>query len=676
MKKKKKSHKDKKEELLNKKLQDKNKMELISKIDSLTVEENNYFMVGKLNEAVEIAKRIITIAKKGDLKGIIKEQEDFIEQVLGKKEENRKKSQIKDLCELLTNKFNSLVSKEEIQQAHKIVRDFKDKHDQEVDLYSIDIVRKLLDRDRAMWEEFTNKQAKLQIKLENLEKEFGEAMQSNQFKKVENLISQANQIIPKIKLEDFSDHWALLEDKFLKEKAEYELKNRIEHEMDEIIQLKEKFLFKNAIIKINELLDMNLPEDLGGYQAQFNNLKEQIQKTEKEYKEKLDKLSLIEEKLDNNVEKDHLKAALSKCLQIIQILKEIGKNDELTKYQELKTNLEEKLEKREQKKKAELEKLKDQAKELEGVIQVEENVLPLVDELSVDEALGDLSEDISEMLNQVSGLLDEHRVEIKKEITNKALLKSKSGEVSELEQKIEVPEPEEEKEKEEVQLNVESVVSNPFDDVIEEAILTDLIPYNFEIDKVELNGELVDQLPDKSLTKEGLELNWRLENIPPKENVNVNYNLRRRVSRTIIFVLKGKVKVIKTHSKITKQDIEGLFEADLPFTNSYGIPLKGVVMEDIIPLYYLHFVEEPKHILPNKVSKTDSGDLLKWDMETVKEETLSYHYNLLEIYKFEELKINAISAHDRAMEELKKGDIINALGYFEKIKKLIANYIK
>jgi hypothetical protein len=99
-------------------------------------------------------------------------------------------------------------------------------------------------------------------------------------------------------------------------------------------------------------------------------------------------------------------------------------------------------------------------------------------------------------------------------------------------------------------------------------------------------------------------------------------------------------------------------------------------MEDIIPLYYLHFVEEPKHILPNKVSKTDSGDLLKWDIETVEEETLSYHYNLLEIYKFEELKINAISAHDKAMEDLKKGDIINALGYFEKIKKLIANHIR
>ena len=40
--------------------------------------------------------------------------------------------------------------------------------------------------------------------------------------------------------------------------------------------------------------------------------------------------------------------------------------------------------------------------------------------------------------------------------------------------------------------------------------------------------------------------------------------------------------------------MEGFYDAELPFTNSYGAQLDGVVIEDIIPLYYLHMI--PYHI--------------------------------------------------------------------------------
>ena len=151
-----------------------------------------------------------------------------------------------------------------------------------------------------------------------------------------------------------------------------------------------------------------------------------------------------------------------------------------------------------------------------------------------------------------------------------------------------------------VNFNVQSGVVNPFDDVIEEAVLTDLIPYNFEITNIELNGEPVKELPDKSLSENGIELNWQFNNIPPKENIEINYDLRRRVSRTIIFILNGQLKIIKTHSKLSMLELEGLYEAKLPFTNSYGGQIEGVIVEDIIPLYYLHFIKEPTHILPAK----------------------------------------------------------------------------
>ena len=108
----------------------------------------------------------------------------------------------------------------------------------------------------------------------------------------------------------------------------------------------------------------------------------------------------------------------------------------------------------------------------------------------------------------------------------------------------------------------------------------------------------VKQLPDTTLTEEGLEINWQLENIPPKEKLEIKYDLRRRISRTIVFVLEDELKIVKTHSSLNKLHIEGFYDADLPFKNSYGKTISGLIIEDIIPLYYLHIIKKPTDLLP------------------------------------------------------------------------------
>ncbi|MHA1763246.1 MAG: hypothetical protein ACTSYC_05730, partial [Promethearchaeota archaeon] len=51
----------------------------------------------------------------------------------------------------------------------------------------------------------------------------------------------------------------------------------------------------------------------------------------------------------------------------------------------------------------------------------------------------------------------------------------------------------------------------------------------------------------------------------------------KRVSRTIIFMLKDQLKIIKTHSGLKLLGIEGFYEAELPFTNNFGADIEGVV---------------------------------------------------------------------------------------------------
>jgi hypothetical protein len=193
---------------------------------------------------------------------------------------------------------------------------------------------------------------------------------------------------------------------------------------------------------------------------------------------------------------------------------------------------------------------------------------------------------------------------------------------------------------------------------------------------VHLNGEPVKELPDKSLTKQGIELEWKIQNIPPKEEVDINYDLRRRVSRTIIFILKSQLSIIKTHANLNTLKLEGLYEANLPFTNSFGEIINGVIVEDIIPLYYLHFIIEPLKLLPAEISSSKLGDLIKWNIGTMEPKTINYQYRLLELYRLEEIKISIDILSKSGITSLNKGDLTEALEIYEKIINQLDEYNK
>ena len=121
---------------------------------------------------------------------------------------------------------------------------------------------------------------------------------------------------------------------------------------------------------------------------------------------------------------------------------------------------------------------------------------------------------------------------------------------------------------------------------------------------------------------------------------------------------------------------EGLYEAKLPFKNLFGLAIDGVVIEDIIPLYYVHFVEKPIDRLPTITAKLEMGDHFKWNIGSMKEETIAYHYKLLEIYRFEEIKINIHELNAKGLLDLEKGDFLGALEKYKEIRNLLISHVK
>ncbi len=651
----------------------KKQIKILEKIDNKRIIQNNHVMVGEFDEAINIAKDIIILADDAKLQSIVGEQEEFINQILSKITEKGKISKIMESFKKLKPNFDKLIKNKEIVEAHTIIEQFKQKCDDISILRSMRQVMVLLSRERQIWIDFTDQQEAIKAKLKHLDNQFHRFLEKDDIVNTEEAMLKAKKFLPDLYENDFKIKWDIYE----KELIEYKRKNKIIEKIKKTIQesLKDKqnFSFDEALLKIDDILELIEDEDLSVYKEMLVSTKREIIAAEIKYKKLYLEFAEWKSKLRVNQEKDFLNAAISNCRYIIPISREIGMSEEENNYKELLKQLEKKLEDNETADLREKQDLIKDAEEITKLITLDEDILPLIEEFNVKDLLGDLSEEIDVKLEQVGSLLNEHRVEVKKEITSSTTFSTTTGEIIENKQEREVQKMDG---NEEVKYVVNSNLKNRTDEIIENAIITDLIPYNYQISEIIYNGELVKDLPEKNLKKEGLELQWNVGEINPKEGVEINYNLRRRVSRTIIFILKGQLKIIKTHSNLNKGQYEGLYEAKLPFKNLFGLAIDGVVIEDIIPLYYVHFVEQPVDRLPTITAELEMGDLFKWNIGSMKEETIAYHYKLLEIYRFEEIKIKINELNKVGLEKLNEGNFLGALANYKEIRNLLISKIK
>lgn len=651
----------------------KEQLKFLEKIDNKRIIQNNHVMVGDFDEAINIAKEIILLADDAKLQSIVEEQEEFINQILSKITEKDKISKIKESFKKLKPNFDKLIKNKEIVEAHTIVEQFKQKHNDMAILRSMRQVMNLLSIEREIWIDFTDQQEAIKAKLKHLDNQFHRFLEKDDIVNTEETMLKAKKFLPDLFENDFKIKWNTYEKELIEHKRKNQIIEKIKKTIQESLKDKQNFSFDDALLKIDDILKLIESEDLPVYKEMLVSTKKEIIAGEIKYKKLYLEFAEWKSKLRVNQENNFLNAAISNCRYIIPISREIGMSEEENNYKELLKQLEKKLEDNETADLREKQNLIKDAEEIKQLITLDENILPLIEEFNVKDLLGDLSEEIEEKLEQVGSLLEEHRVEVKKEITSSTTFSTTTGEIIENKQEREIQKIDG---NEEVKYAVNSNLKNRTEDIIENAIITDLIPYNYEISEITYNGEIVNDLPGKSLKKEGLELQWNVGEISPKEGIMINYNLRRRVSRTIIFILKGQLKIIKTHSNLNKGQYEGLYEAKLPFKNLFGLAIDGVVIEDIIPLYYVHFVEQPIDRLPTITAKLEMGDLFKWNIGSMKEETIAYHYKLLEIYRFEEIKINIHELNAKGLIHLEKGEILGALEKYKEIRNLLTSNVK
>jgi len=637
-----------------------NYLKNLDRINVLIEDVKEYQEKYLINDLIAACEEIIEIAPLVGKANLINKYSPILES-------NRKELDEIKKDTLITNEnFDNLVDIKKFIPAHDAIDEYKKRWKLYLENYPIPLMSELLTKDEETWDQFTIRQREITEELEKLENEINLDLSNDDFEGADAKWERANELLEELYAEDLKEKWTGF-------KIDYKIKkNAIEtiRKVDDLLYI---FAFEDALTILNMAIEKVVKKDFGEYETRLKKKKDGVYAAQSTFNYIQDKIKKYEEKFNENYYKYYYTAAINYCDRIIEHAPKVGEHGLVDKYTKLKEEIQKELDNLELEFLKEQEELQKDLMELKSLVKFEDDVLPLLDKFSVDDVLGDLTGDINDSMDAIKSLMNKHRVEVKKDITNKSILKSISGEMIQSESETGIMKIGEE-DKESLNFSAQTILENPFEDSIEEAILTDLIPYNFEIINIEINGKPVEQLPDKSLTKEGLELKWQMENIPARGKLEISYDLRRRVSRTIVFILEGQLKIVKTHSTLNKLSMEGFYDAELLFSNSYGVPLEGVVIEDIIPLYYLHIIKAPTYILPSEKKDTKIGELVKWDIGHLEEKELNHQYRLLELYRYEEIKIAVDALNKDFISFLDRGELSKAVDRYHEIGGMLEEY--
>ena len=204
------------------------KIKVLNEIDSLRVVQNNHFMIGEIENAVKVAEAIIKLAKEAKLDFIVKEQEDFIDQMKKEKAKKNKVSLTVDAFKKTKQNFEKLLKKDDIITAHKEVNDFKQKYSKITNLSSLPSVQELFIKDRELWINFLEEQEKIKQELSNLSNKLLKSLKSKDFTDANNILEKVKPQLMDLLDEDIKNKWESHRQEYLKQKENYELCEKVD----------------------------------------------------------------------------------------------------------------------------------------------------------------------------------------------------------------------------------------------------------------------------------------------------------------------------------------------------------------------------------------------------------------------------------------------------------------
>nr|MDO8082642.1 tetratricopeptide repeat protein [Candidatus Freyarchaeota archaeon] len=135
-------------------------------------------------------------------------------------------------------------------------------------------------------------------------------------------------------------------------------------------------------------------------------------------------------------------------------------------------------------------------------------------------------------------------------------------------------------EKEDSEIVAKVYFENSYEASLKDAVLTCYIPACYDVEKIDSQVR-----PKTKPALEGVEASFDFKKLSPKEKINVNFTLRRNISRTVIIGQGKEIWAIRTHIPIIRETATR-FKSHLTLLNKTEKVMGNVILEDVIPLEF------------------------------------------------------------------------------------------
>ena len=337
----------------------KEKLEVLSKIDELKVIANNHYLMGKFDEAIKVAEEIMDIAERAKLYSVVREEGEYISNLYKQAKDEHKFIVIKDDFEDLEEEFDILVEEGKIEEAHDLVQTFKQYYEKNIDLNSFNNVNEFLSRDSKIWNEFITKEQNITRQLESLEIQFTSYINTNNLSLAGETLEKAKVLLKKLTNVEILKMWETSEILYLELRKKYVLNEGIEIDLNEVSRLTENYEFDKAKRILDSKIEYLEKEGFIEYNQKIEAKKKYILDAESKYLKLEDDLKALEVLIKDNIAHNHFKQAINNINQIIKISRFINKTKNIERFNEYINRLENKI-----KLVAKAEKITNRVKEL------------------------------------------------------------------------------------------------------------------------------------------------------------------------------------------------------------------------------------------------------------------------------------------------------------------------
>jgi hypothetical protein len=243
--------------------EEKRKIKIISEIDDLLAIQGQYYIKGQLKDALDLADKIIELAETESLESFIREQKQLIA------------------------KIKEIFKKREEEKRGKLI-------------------------------------TQLKTELEKLETKFNNAIKTEDFSRVEQIINDVKKHLFELSDENITLKWREYENKYIDAKAKKEIIEEVLKFIKESSDLKADFQFEEYRLRLTYLIKQIEDKGIQDYLEKLKDMEKELIVSEESYYRTQEKIKEISEKISIQKKSNEFESAIKNCEELVDLANSIN----------------------------------------------------------------------------------------------------------------------------------------------------------------------------------------------------------------------------------------------------------------------------------------------------------------------------------------------------------------